>query len=92
MIAVPPGMLSVGDVIRFIEGPIDPVKCLLYWGHLGSACTICQAVCPWSKPPTPPHRLVAQIAFNVPAAHRFLVWADDVVYGEHFRAAPPPDW
>jgi reductive dehalogenase len=71
---------------------IDAEKCLIYWGHLGSACTICQAVCPWSKPPTLPHRLVAQIAFNVPAAHRLLVWADDVVYGERFRPAQPPDW
>jgi epoxyqueuosine reductase QueG len=71
---------------------IDPVKCLLYWGHLGSACTICQTVCPWSKPPTLPHRIVAQVAFHVPAARRFLVWADDVVYGVRFRPAPPPAW
>jgi hypothetical protein len=25
-------------------------------------------------------------------AHRFLVWADDVVYGERFRPAQPPGW
>jgi reductive dehalogenase len=71
---------------------IDPEKCLLYWGHLGSACTICQAVCPWSKPRTFLHRVVAQIAFNVPAAHTFLAWADDVVYGEEFRPARSPAW
>jgi hypothetical protein len=35
---------------------------------------------------------VAQIAFAVPAAHRFLVWADDLVYGEDLRKAPPPAW
>jgi reductive dehalogenase len=91
----PSGAISTGGkaVVRGVrKWQIDPEKCLLYWGHLGSACTICQAVCPWSKPPTLPHRLVAQIAFHVPAAHRLLVWADDAVYGEQFRPAPPPDW
>ena len=91
----PSGAITKGDkvVVRGIrKWQIDPEKCLLYWGRLGSACTICQAVCPWSKPTTLPHRLVAQIAFNVPQAHGFLVWADDVLYGERFRPAQPPDW
>jgi reductive dehalogenase len=91
----PSGAIPTGDkvVVRGVRRwHIDPEKCLLYWGHLGSACTICQAVCPWSKPPTLPHRLVAQVAFNLPAAHRFLAWADDVVYGERFRPAQPPAW
>jgi reductive dehalogenase len=91
----PSGAISSGDkeVVRgVLKWQIDPEKCLLYWGHLGSACTICQAVCPWSKPPTLAHRLVAQIAFNVPSTHRFLAWADDVAYGDRFRPAEPPDW
>jgi reductive dehalogenase len=91
----PSGAIPKGDkvVVRGVRRwQIDPERCLLYWGHLGSACTICQAVCPWSKPRTFPHRLVAQIAFNVPAAHRLLVWADDMVYGKQFRPAQPPGW
>jgi reductive dehalogenase len=91
----PAGAISQGGrvVMRGVrKWQVDPEKCLLYWGHLGSACTICQAVCPWSKPPTLPHRLVAGIAFNVPAAHRLLVWGDDLVYGKRFRPAAPPAW
>lgn len=91
----PAGAVSEGErvVVRGVrKWQIDPEKCLLYWGHLGAACTVCQATCPWSKPPTLPHRLVAQIAFNVPAVHRFLVWADDLVYGADFRPAPLPTW
>jgi reductive dehalogenase len=90
----PSGAIPKGDKVE-VRGvrrwQIDPVKCLLYWGHLGAACTICQAVCPWSKPPTLPHRVIAQVAFRVPAARRALVWADDLVYGRRFRPAPPPD-
>ncbi len=91
----PSGAIPQGEpvVVRGVrKWQIDPVKCLLYWGHLGSACAICQTVCPWSKPPTLPHRLVAWVAFNLPAARRLLAWADDQVYGKRFRPAPPPRW
>jgi reductive dehalogenase len=88
--AIPKGNKVIVRGVR--KWQIDPVKCLLYWGHLGSACAICQTVCPWSKPPTLPHGLVARIAFNVPFARRFLVWADDLIYGAEFRPAPPPAW
>lgn len=91
----PSGAISGGEkvVVRGIrKWQIDPEKCLLYWGHIGSACTICHLACPWSKPDTLPHRLVAHVAFNVPAAHRLLVRADDLVYGKQFRPAPSPDW
>ena len=91
----PSGAIPRGDkeIVRgVLKWQIDPINCLLYWGHLGSACAICQTVCPWSKPPTLPHRIVAQVAFNLPAVHRFLVWADDLIYGKRFKPAPPPDW
>jgi reductive dehalogenase len=91
----PSGAIPKGDkvVVRGVrKWQIDPVRCLLYWGHLGSACTICQVVCPWSRPPTLPQRIATQIAFHVPAARRFLVWADDLIYGARFRPAPPPAW
>ena len=91
----PSGAIPKGEkvVVRGVrKWQIDPVKCLLYWGHLGSACTICQVVCPWSKPPAPFHRTVAHIAIHVPRARPFLVWADDRVYGARFRPARPPGW
>ena len=29
MLSVPPARLTVGDIIRFVEGPLAPVKCLV---------------------------------------------------------------
>jgi Rrf2 family protein len=29
VLAVPPAELKVGDIIRFVEGPITPVKCII---------------------------------------------------------------
>jgi len=86
----PAGAISQGAkvVVRGVrKWKIDPVKCLLYWGHLGSACTICQTVCPWSR-----SRVVRRVSMHIPFARRFLVWADNLVYGARFRPAPPPVW
>jgi reductive dehalogenase len=88
--AIPQGGKVVVRGVR--KWKLDKVKCLLYWGHVGSACAICQVVCPWSKPRTLFHRFVAEIATRVPAARRFLVWADDLVYGAKFESRPIPGW
>jgi len=91
----PPRAIPRGDkvVVRGVrKWKLDDVKCLLYWRQIGSACAICQVVCPWSKPRTLFHRFVAEIAIRVPAARRFLVWADDLVYGANFEPRPEPDW
>lgn len=71
---------------------IDEVRCLLYWGNQGAACGICQVVCPWSKPRTPFHRLVAEVAVRVPWSRRFLTKADDWVYGARYEPRPYPEW
>jgi len=91
----PSGAIPQGEkvVVRGVRRwQIDPVKCLLYWSHLGSACTVCQVVCPLSKPPALSYRVLARLAFRVPALRRALIWADDVVFGARFRPASPPDW
>ena len=91
----PPRAIPFGEKIE-VRGvkkwKIDEVKCLLYWGSQGAACGICQVVCPWSKPRTPFHRLVAEIATRVPWSRRLLTRADDLVYGAKYKASPYPDW
>ena len=91
----PPRAIPRGEkvVVRGVrKWKLDEVKCLLYWRRIGWACAICQVVCPWSKPRTPFHRLVAEIATRIPAARRFLVWADALVYGANFEPRPVPAW
>ena len=36
-LAIPPSQLSVGDIIRFVEGPISPVKCIVGGEETGCA-------------------------------------------------------
>lgn len=87
---IPTGQkISVRNVRKW---KIDEEKCLLYWGRIGVACTICQVVCPWSKPRTWWHRLIAALAIHVPASRRFLIWADDLIYGRGYRRKAIARW
>jgi reductive dehalogenase len=91
----PPGAIPTGEpelVRGVLKWAIDPVRCLLFWGAQQAGCPICQVVCPWSKPQTLFHRLVAQVAVHAPFARRFLVWADDLAYGRRYRQHPLPEW
>jgi reductive dehalogenase len=91
----PPRAIPTGEpeVVRgVLKWAIDPVRCLLFWGAQRAGCPMCQVVCPWSKPQTLFHRLVAEIAVHAPFARRFLVLADDLVYGRQYRQHPLPEW
>ena len=75
---------------RGLSGLIDR---LIIWSQVFFVCCgICRRVCPWSKPQTVWHRGVAGLATNIPHMRRFLIWADDVIYGKKSRYYPPPEW
>ncbi len=93
--ACPAGVIPRGEKVveRGVrKWVIEREKCLLFWGRIGSACAICQAACPWSKPPTPFHRFVGWTAEHIPFSRPFLVWADDLVYGKRPKPGRLPPW
>jgi reductive dehalogenase len=91
----PSGAIPEGDMVEtrgIRKWQINPEACLLYWGKTGYTCSICQAVCPWTKPRNIFHRSVAAAASNIPWIRRALVLGDDLVYGARFRPVRLPDW
>lgn len=91
----PAGAIARGDPVeengtrRWV---IDREACLLYWGKAGSTCTICQTVCPWTRPRTAFHRACAGAAARWPALHGLMVAGDDLLYGKTFARRPTPAW
>lgn len=61
-------------VLKWYE---DGEKCSQFWNQVGSGCSLCFRVCPFTKPNTGLHRLVKWFIRNVPALNRFWVWCDD---------------
>ncbi len=91
----PSGAIPRGEMVE-VRGirkwKLNPEACLLYWGKTGYTCSICQTVCPWTKPDNLFHRSIAATAVNVPWIRRALVMGDDLVYGARFRPARLPGW
>lgn len=86
--AIPEGGKTLYNGVR--KWKLNAESCLQYWGHTGYTCSVCQAVCPWTKPDKIFHRAVAATAVHVPWIRRALVIGDDVVYGAKFNAKPDP--
>lgn len=88
--AIPHGEKTLVRGVR--KWSIDPEACLSYWGRTGYTCSICAAVCPWTKPRNILHRGVAAAAAHLPWIRRALVLGDDIVYGKRPRPKPVPRW
>ncbi|MDO9545279.1 MAG: reductive dehalogenase domain-containing protein [Pelolinea sp.] len=79
--AIPGGEKSLHDGL--LKWKLDEKKCYAYWHVNGTDCGICMAVCPWTKPSTPFHKMSAQIASIKGPHQRFMAWAERAVYGKH---------
>jgi len=91
----PSGAIESGEkkLVRGVwKWKINPEACLSYWNKAGYTCSICQAVCPWTKPQNIFHRSVAALAVNLPALRKALVIGDDLFYGRGFRPENDPEW
>ncbi|MBN1682229.1 reductive dehalogenase [Candidatus Bathyarchaeota archaeon] len=61
----------------------DEYLCSDYWHVVGTGCSICLRVCPFTKSQGFIHDVVKWMIRNVPQLNRFMVWADDLVgYGK----------
>jgi epoxyqueuosine reductase QueG len=66
----------------------DSPQCLAYWRESTSGCSICLAVCPWSKKDkTMIHNIVKASSAKIPVLNRFFANMDESFgYGEQKSA------
>jgi ferredoxin len=90
----PSGAIPHGDRIK-VRGvekwKIKPEPCFRVWCETGTDCGVCIASCPWSKPRTPFHNLMREIATRKHKAGLWMSWGERMVYGR-FRPKPVPEW
>jgi hypothetical protein len=67
-------------------------SCYKYWRSAGTDCAICLAVCPYSKPDTPYHRILRFFIKRNAPARRLAFFLDDVLYGKRPRHIHKPEW
>ena len=66
--------------------------CFEYWGRVGTDCSICMGVCPFSRPNRSIHRLVRWLLPRSYLARRFFPYIDNLIYGKKWRSRAVPAW
>ena len=90
----PSGAIPHGDrvAVRGVEKwKIKPEVCFRVWCETGTDCGVCISSCPWSKPRTPFHNLMKEIATRKHKAGLWMGWGEKLVYGK-FKPKPVPEW
>jgi ferredoxin len=67
-------------------------NCYKYWRSVGTDCSICLAVCPYSKPDTSYHRVLRFFIRRNAPARRLALFLDDLLYGKRPRHVHKPEW
>jgi reductive dehalogenase len=67
-------------------------SCYKYWRSVGTDCSICLAVCPYSKPDTLYHRVLRFFINRNVLARKLAFFLDDLLYGKKPRHVHKPDW
>lgn len=66
--------------------------CFEFWGKIGTDCSICMAVCPFSRPDTFSHKFVRLLLSRSWAARTFFPIMDNYLYGKYWKSRKVPFW
>ena len=90
----PSGAIPAGEKVLHngvMKWKLDEEKCYAYWHVNGTDCGICMDVCPWTKPTTLFHKMMANIASKKGPHQRWMAKADRMIYGSH-KPGKSPDY
>jgi reductive dehalogenase len=67
-------------------------SCFQYWAKVGTDCSICMGVCPFSRPDTLLHQFVKLIITHSYMARLFFPYIDNIIYGKKWHAKSVSPW
>ncbi len=92
----PSGAIASGDkqTVKGVEKwQSDQEKCYRFWRQVGSDCSICIKVCPYSHPGSPLHQMVRWAIRRNHPIRRLALAGDDLFYGRRPKTRYPlPAW
>jgi len=88
--SIPLGTKTISNGIK--RWKLNAETCFEYWAKVGTDCSICMAVCPFSRPDTFSHKLVRRLVSRSWAARRFFPTVDTILYGFRWNPRQVPDW
>jgi len=88
--AIPAGGKTVINGVE--KWQLDAESCFDYWGKVGTDCSVCMGVCPFSRPNRGLHRLARWMIRRSAFARRVLPVVDNFVFGKRWRPRQAPEW
>lgn len=88
--SIPGGEKTVVNNIQ--RWKLNGDTCNAWWCRIGTDCSICMAVCPWSHPNTLTHKLSKALAVRSSVVRRLLIWAEKLFYGDYKGKWYGPGW
>jgi reductive dehalogenase len=71
---------------------LNAETCFDFWGKIGTDCSLCMTICPFSRPNNYLHNGVRWFAANTWAGQNIFPHIDNWLYGKKWRPKPAPDW
>lgn len=75
-----------------LKWKLNAETCFEYWGKVGTDCSICMGICPFSRPNTFLHNVVRWFVANTYAGKYIFPHIDNFLYGKKWRPKPVPEW
>lgn len=88
--SIPLGGKSIVNGIE--RWKLNAETCFEFWGKVGTDCSICMGICPFSRPYTLLHRIVRWFVANTYAGRHVFPYLDNYLYGKKWRCRPVPEW
>lgn len=88
--SIPSGEKTITNGIR--RWKLDEDSCFDYWSKIGTDCSICMAVCPFSRPDTFSHNIVRSMLEKSLVARRWFAPMDNFIYGRRWQPKRVPSW
>ncbi|MFH1103179.1 MAG: reductive dehalogenase domain-containing protein [Pseudomonadota bacterium] len=80
-------------VINGIEKwKINEETCFDYWAKVGTDCSICMGICPFSRPCSPIHRLARWMIRRSSPTQMVFPYIDNLIYGKRWKPRPVSEW
>jgi reductive dehalogenase len=71
---------------------LNEETCFDYWGKIGTDCSVCMGICPFSRPNRSVHKIIKWLLPRSWLAQRVLPHLDNWVYGQKWRPRKAADW
>jgi len=88
--SIPMGKKTVFNGIE--KWKLNAETCFDFWGKVGTDCSICMAVCPYSRPNTFSHKMVRWFITRSPIARALFPYVDNWIYGKKWKPRQVSKW